>query len=127
MDADARRMRAYVQSAAALERAWPEVRDRTATLPLRQAHAVVVEHAQRCLPTTPTGDAPRDQFLSEEDLDLRNLTWDELLRWWDYWLREAQAWNDLDQDEYSHGVFALPRSEWAEARRQAGWTHASGN
>jgi hypothetical protein len=57
-------------------------------------------------------DAPRDQFLSDEDLDLRNVSWDELLLWWDHWLREAQAWNDLDQDEYSHGVFAIPRRDW---------------
>jgi hypothetical protein len=47
----------------------------------------------------------RDQFLSEEDLDLKNLTWDELLRWWDLWLRQAQASNDLDEAYYSHGVF----------------------
>lgn len=55
---------------------------------------------------------PRDEFLSEEDLDLKNLSWDELLRWWDLFLRQAQATNDLDEHEYSHGVFALPRSEW---------------
>lgn len=66
-------------------------------------------------------EVPRDQFLSEEDLDLRNLSWDELLRWWDLWLLQAQAWNDLDEDEYSHGVFALPRHEWTAARRKAGW------
>lgn len=54
----------------------------------------------------------RDQFLSEEDLDLANLSWDELLAWWDLFLRQAQASNDLDADEYSHGVFALPRKEW---------------
>lgn len=57
-------------------------------------------------------DKGRDQFLSEEDLDLKNLSWDELLRWWDECLRQAQASNDLDADEYSHGVFALPRREW---------------
>jgi hypothetical protein len=63
-------------------------------------------------------EAPRDQFLSEEDLDLRNLSWDELLRWWDYWLLQAPAWNDLDEDAYSHGVFALPRREWQAWRRR---------
>ena len=47
----------------------------------------------------------RDEFLSEEDLDLRNLSWDELLAWWDLWLREAQASNHLDAHLYSHGVF----------------------
>ena len=54
----------------------------------------------------------RDEFLSEEDLDLRNLTFAELLAWWDLFLHQAQASNDLDRDEYSHGVFALPRAEW---------------
>ena len=46
-----------------------------------------------------------DQFLSEEDLDLKNLSQAELYAWWDEWLRLAQATNDLDQDTYSHGVF----------------------
>jgi hypothetical protein len=47
----------------------------------------------------------RDEFLSEEDLDLRNLSWEELLAWWDLWLAQAQATNDLDAHLYSHGVF----------------------
>lgn len=47
----------------------------------------------------------RDEFLSEEDLDLRNLSQSELLEWWDEWLRLAQATNDLDREEYAHGVF----------------------
>jgi len=47
----------------------------------------------------------RDEFLSEEDLDLRNLSQSELIEWWDEWLRLAQATNDLDRDEYTHGVF----------------------
>jgi hypothetical protein len=47
----------------------------------------------------------RDEFLSEEDLDLRNLTEEELYAWWDWWLRQAQATNDLDARTYSHGVF----------------------
>ncbi len=55
---------------------------------------------------------PRDRFLSDEDLDLRNVSWEELLAWWEYWLREAQAWNDRDEDEYAHGVFAIPRRDW---------------
>lgn len=63
---------------------------------------------------------PRDQFLSEEDLDLRNLSWVELCAWWDHWLREAQAWNDLDEEEYAHGVFAIPRREWPAELRDAG-------
>lgn len=57
-------------------------------------------------------DEPRDEFLSEEDLDLRNLSFEELLRWWGLFLTQAQGSNDRDENEYSHGVFALPTSEW---------------
>ncbi len=46
-----------------------------------------------------------DKFLSEEDLDLRNLSQEELYAWWDEWLRAAQATNDMDEHIYSHGVF----------------------
>ncbi len=47
----------------------------------------------------------RDEFLSEEDLDLKNLTWDELVAYWNLWLEQAQVTNDLDEALYSHGVF----------------------
>jgi hypothetical protein len=47
----------------------------------------------------------RDEFLSEEDLDLRTMTEAELYAYWDMWLRQAQATNDLDRHTYSHGVF----------------------
>lgn len=47
----------------------------------------------------------RDEFLSDEDLDLRNLSREELFAYWNYWLRQAQSTNDLDQHSYSHGVF----------------------
>ena len=47
----------------------------------------------------------RDEFLSSEDLDLRNLTEQELFADWDLWLIQAQATNDLDALTYSHGVF----------------------
>jgi hypothetical protein len=57
----------------------------------------------------------RDEFLSEEDLDLKNLTQAELEAWWLQWLWMAQATNDLDAGAYSHGVFdwdpAVPRPE----------------
>jgi len=46
-----------------------------------------------------------DAFLSDEDLDLRNLTDAELLAQWDLWLEQAQSTNDLDRHSYSHGVF----------------------
>ncbi len=38
-----------------------------------------------------------DEFLSEEDLDLRNLSVQELDRSWMLWLRQAQISNDLDE------------------------------
>ena len=47
----------------------------------------------------------RDEFLSEEDLDLRNLSDEEFHAWWELWLLQAQATNDLDENTYSHGVF----------------------
>ncbi|HET9768660.1 MAG TPA: hypothetical protein VFS60_17570 [Thermoanaerobaculia bacterium] len=47
----------------------------------------------------------RDEFLSDEDLDLRNLSSEELIAWWNLWLEQAQATNDLDEALYSHGVF----------------------
>jgi len=47
----------------------------------------------------------RDEFLSEEDLDLRHLSRTELSAVWDAWLRQAQATNDRDVRHYSHGVF----------------------
>lgn len=46
-----------------------------------------------------------DKFLSEEDLDLRNLSEEELYAWWNEWLRLAQSTNDQDEHLYSHGVF----------------------
>ncbi len=47
----------------------------------------------------------RDEFLSEEDLDLRNLSEEELDAYWRLWLEQAQITNDLDAALYSHGVF----------------------
>lgn len=47
----------------------------------------------------------QDEFLSDEDLDLRNLSWDELIAYWNLWLEQAQASNSLDEPFYSHGVF----------------------
>lgn len=59
----------------------------------------------------------RDEFLSEEDLDLENLTWSEVVAYWNLWLRQAQATNDLDEDLYEHGVF--DRDPAVAARRAA--------
>ena len=47
----------------------------------------------------------RDQFLSEEDLDLKSLSPEELERAWAEWLQQAQITNDRDSHDYSHGVF----------------------
>ncbi len=47
----------------------------------------------------------RDEFLSEEDLSLAALSKEELYAYWDFWLLQAQATNDLDEHGYSHGVF----------------------
>ncbi|MEW6354699.1 MAG: hypothetical protein AB1696_00095 [Planctomycetota bacterium] len=49
----------------------------------------------------------RDEFLSEEDLDLRNMTDEELIAYWNFWLEQAQATNDQDAALYSHGVFTV--------------------
>ena len=47
----------------------------------------------------------RDEFLSEDDLDLRSLTEEELDAAWTAWLYQAQITNDQDRGTYSHGVF----------------------
>jgi hypothetical protein len=48
---------------------------------------------------------PRDEFLSEEDVDIENLTTEELDAYWTLWLMQAQTTNDDDRASYSHGVF----------------------
>jgi hypothetical protein len=57
---------------------------------------------------------PHQEFLSEEDLDLANLSWEELVAVWNQWLVQAQTTNEEDEFLYEHGVF---RSE--PARRVA--------
>jgi hypothetical protein len=47
----------------------------------------------------------RDEFLSEEDLDLQSLTDEELDAVWTAWLCQAQSTNEEDKFTYSHGVF----------------------
>jgi hypothetical protein len=49
----------------------------------------------------------KDEFLSEEDLDLVNCSNEELDAWWNLWLEQAQSTNDEDANAYSHGVFTL--------------------
>ena len=59
------------------------------------------------IPITPksTRSTRSDEFLSQDDLDLKNLSEAELAGWWNAWLEAAQATNDQDQFDYSHGVF----------------------
>ena len=47
----------------------------------------------------------RDEFLSEEDLDLKNLSDEEPDAAWMAWLRQDQATDEQDRRTYSHGVF----------------------
>jgi hypothetical protein len=47
-------------------------------------------------------------MLSEDDLNLRELTDEELARAWDLWFDLAQSTNDADPP-YTHGVFQLAR------------------
>jgi hypothetical protein len=46
------------------------------------------------------------ELLSEDDLNLREMTDEELDLAWDLWFDLAQATNDFDPP-YTHGVFVL--------------------
>lgn len=46
------------------------------------------------------------ELLSEDDLNLKEMTEEELGRAWDLWFDLAQATNDFDPP-YTHGVFVL--------------------
>jgi hypothetical protein len=48
-----------------------------------------------------------DHFLSEEDLDLQNMSKEELYAYWNAWLLQAQSTNQQDKHLYSHGVFLV--------------------
>jgi hypothetical protein len=48
------------------------------------------------------------ELLSEDDLNLKDMTEEELGRAWDLWFDLAQATNDFDPP-YTHGVFVLSR------------------
>ena len=54
------------------------------------------------------------EMLSDDDLNLRDLTDEELERAWDLWFELAQATNDWDPP-YSHGVFVEPAGRDAAA------------
>jgi hypothetical protein len=64
--------------------------------------------AEGTIAAAPLKDAiypEEDRFLSEEDLDLANLSWDELIAVWNAWLRQAAITDEADAHLYSHGVF----------------------
>ena len=47
----------------------------------------------------------KDEFLSEEDLSLSDMSEEELEAYWNFWLELAQSTNEEDKELYSHGVF----------------------
>ena len=47
----------------------------------------------------------KDEFLSEEDLSLSDMSEEELEAYWNFWLELAQSTNEEDKEFYSHGVF----------------------
>lgn len=49
-----------------------------------------------------------EEFLSEEDLTLAQLSPEELMALWNAWLVQVQSTNDSDAGDYSHGVFLSP-------------------
>ncbi len=53
------------------------------------------------------------ELLSEDDLNLKDMTPEELGRAWDLWFTLAQATNDFDPP-YSHGVFVWCTKEWLD-------------
>jgi hypothetical protein len=61
----------------------------------------------------------RDEFLSEEDLELQYTNDEELFAYWEMCLQQAQTANDLDEHTYSHGVFTVERtSDQSRSKRQ---------
>ncbi|MGQ0734673.1 MAG: hypothetical protein ACT4QD_13590 [Acidobacteriota bacterium] len=61
------------------------------------------------------------QMLSDDDLNLRDMTPDELDAAWDLWFDLAQSTNDADPP-YTHGVFA--GAEWPRRDSSGPLSHA---
>ena len=60
-------------------------------------------------------------MLSDDDLDIRNLSDEELALAWDLWFDLAQATNPFDPP-YSHGVFvSLPLKRWTTSVHPTVW------
>lgn len=47
----------------------------------------------------------KDEFLSEEDLSLSDMSEEELEAYWNFWLELAQITTEEDKEFYSYGVF----------------------
>lgn len=58
-------------------------------------------------------------MLSDDDLDIRNLSEEELARAWDLWFDLAQATNDSDP-AHTHGVFQLALVHGRQHRGETG-------
>ncbi len=58
----------------------------------------------------------RDEFLSEEDLGIADMSNEELEAYWNFWLEQAQITNDEDKYSYSHGVFTIDPMEKYESK-----------
>lgn len=74
------------------------------TAPAREASPSLASEFQGCKTRLSMNAEPTDHFLSENDLDLRDLSWDELLVEWNAWLLLASA-TDADDPDHEHGVF----------------------
>lgn len=59
------------------------------------------------------------QMLSDDDLNLKEMTSEELDLAWDLWFDLAQATNDFDPP-YTHGVFVRWGREWQPFAGRAG-------
>lgn len=60
------------------------------------------------------------QTLSEDDLNLRDMTPEELEKAWDLWFTLAQTTND-DDPPYTHGVLTSVTWEDLEEPERADW------
>jgi len=52
------------------------------------------------------------EFLSEEDLDLGNLSEEALVAYWNQWLEQARSTNEVDANTYCHGVKLNPETRF---------------
>lgn len=62
----------------------------------------------------------RDEFLSEEDLDLRNLSWEELVAYWNLWLEQAQPRTISTKPSTPMAFLSLTPRSWRGRRLRSG-------